>query len=373
MLNKYLGIISSLEKNQNFGSLVKHRPLASLPIFGRYRMIDFILSNMVNSGIDTVGVFTNNSRSLVDHLGTGKPWELDRKIGGLFIFDYCMGDILFNDIKLLKDNIEFIYRSKKKYVLLSSPHMIYNIDFKKMAYSHEKSGKDITVVYKRIKNTDDGFLNCDTLNINDKDGVSIGKNLGASKEINILIDTFIFKTELLLKIIHECIEKGNYISLKNAILKNIKTYTLNLYEFKGTVKCINSLKAYYKSSMDMLDLSFRKELFFKNGQVYTKPKDSQPTKYLMNSNVKNSIVADGCTIKGRVENSIISRGVVIEENVEIKDSIIFQNSHIKKGAKLQYTILDKNTVIEEGKKLIGDINHPLVIERQFINKLYFRR
>ncbi len=371
MLKDYIGIISAGKKEISIGGLTNHRPLASLPIFGRYRVIDMTISNMVNSGIVNVGVFTDpDSRSLSDHLGNGKSWELDRKIGGLFIFNYSSSS-RFNDIKLLQNNIEYLYRSKEKNVLVSSTHMVCNIDLTEAAIQHEKSNSDITVIYKKVKNTDNSFYNCKTLNINHNNRVtSVGKNIGSSNEVNISMEMFIMKKSKLLNIVHDCIERGVFSTLKNAIYQSVKKVFMNAYEFKGTLKCINSVNNYYNASMDIFDLRYRKEIFFGNGKMYTKSKDSPPTRYLNGSKVNNSIISDGCTIRGKVENSIIGRGVIVSEGAHIKDSIVFQKSVINRNCRIENAILDKHTYVRQNKELIGDKEHPLVIERD-INKNYY--
>ena len=366
MLNDYAGIISLYENEDDIKSLTKNRPLGSIPFCGRYRIIDFILSNMVNSGINNVAILTkSNSRSLIDHVGSGKPWDLDRKLGGLFVFNFGFESSNFNDIEMLKNNIEYLYRTKEKNVILSSSYMICNINFEEAVKCHEKSGKDVTIIYKKINDEKKNFINCDVLNIDKNNNIlSVGKNIGTEGILNISMEMYIMKKSVLLSILNKAIKTGYYKNLKEAINKNISNLSSNAYEFNGYLSCINSTNSYYKANMDMLNLDINKELFFNNGLIYTKIMDEAPTKYHKDSHVTNSLIANGCLIEGSVENSIISRRVTVHKNVSIKNSIILQNCEIKENAKLTNIIVDKNVTIEENKELKGDEEIPLVIEKK---------
>lgn len=366
MLTDYMGILNLNENEDNIKSLTRTRPLASIPVAGRYRIIDFILSNMVNAGIRNIGIFTQSkSRSLADHLGSGKPWDLDRKIGGMFLFNFGVGNTYLSDLEMLRNNIEYFYQSKANYVILASSQMICNIDFVEAAKAHEESGKDITVIYKKVDNGTKSFIDCDVLNIDEDNSViSVGQNIGIEDVNNISMEIFIMSKETLLKLIYSCIKKGYCRTIKQCIYRNIENLTINAYEFKGYVECINSINAYYKANMDMLDIKVNKELFYNNGLIYTKVKDEAPTKYSCSSKVSNSMIANGCIIEGSVENSIISRRVIIHKGAKVKNCIIMQNCEIKEDVKLANVIIDKNVVIDREKELRGDKEFPLVIEKK---------
>lgn len=372
MLIDYLGVLSLNEDESSLKSLTLNRPLASIPIYGRYRVIDFILSNMVNAGINTVGIFgQNHSRSLIDHLGTGKPWDLNRKVGGLFIFNYSINNPPTSDVKLFKNNMEFFNRSKAANVIMATSRMISKIDLEKAAKYHEESENDITVVYKSVKGDDETFLNCDVLNMDkNKKVLSVGKIIGLNRNVDISMEIFIMKKSVLIDCIYKSIERSGYDSLKDYIYENTVKLNVGGYEYKGYLSCINSIKSYYKTSMDILDIEKMRELFYKNGYVYTKTNDSPPTRYCNESDVKNSTISNGCLIKGCVRNSIISRAVEIDEGALIEDSIIFGNCIIGKNTVLKNVILDKNVTIEDGKSLIGDRKFPIVIEKgEFVKNL----
>lgn len=368
MLSDYMGVLNLNENEDNIKSLTHSRPLASIPIAGRYRIIDFVMSNMVNAGVRNIGIFNQSkSRSLADHLGSGKPWDLDRKIGGLFLFNFGVTGSYVSDLELFRNNIEYFYQSKETGVILASSYMICNIDYEEAVKAHEESGKDITVIYKKIENGKKSFIDCDVLNIDVNNAVlSVGQNIGVDDTNNISMEMFIMKKDVLLKLIYSCIKKGYSRTLKAAIYGNIEGLTINAYEFNGYLECINSIDSYYRANMDMLDVKVNKELFYNNGLIYTKVKDEAPTKYSLKSKVSNSLIANGCIIEGTVENSIISRRVNIHKGAKVKDCIIMQGCDIKEDAKLVNCIIDKNTIIEREKELKGDKEFPLVIEKKSI-------
>lgn len=365
MLNKYFAILSLNEDEDNIKSLTKCRPLASIPVGGRYRIIDFILSNLVNSDISSVGILTQSkSRSLIDHIGSGKSWDLDRKLKGLFIFNFDIMSSYLSDIEMLENNLEYLYRSQQEYVLLASSNMVCNINFEKAARFFEDNGSDVTIIYKNIKDGCTNFLDCSVLNINaDGSVLSVGRNIGSENSINISMGMCIMKRELLIDIINECVQTGFYTSIRQWIYKHVDTLNINAYEFKGYLQCVNSITSYYKLNMDMLNSNINKDLFFKNGLIYTKVKDEAPSMYYESSSVHNALIANGCLIDGCVENSVLARRVTVGANAVVKNCIIMQNCRIKENAVLQNVIIDKNTVIEAGKELKGDNEHPLVIEK----------
>lgn len=354
------------ENDDQIKGLTRNRPLASIPFSGRYRIIDFALSNLVNSGINNIGIFTDGkTRSLMDHLGSGKPWDLDRKLNGLFIFNLENTNYYMNEIETLKNNIEYFYKSKEKYVILSSSYMVCNIDYKAAAEYHENSNSDITIIYKKVNDGKRNFTNCSTLNIDENNSVlSVGKNIGTDNISNISLEMFIMKKDTFINLVFDCVKTGYFSSIEEAIYKNTNNLSVNAYEFTGYLSCINSINSYYKANMDLLKMNISKELFSQNGNIYTKTNDDAPTKYTEASHVSNSLIANGCIIEGKVENSIIFRRVRIHEGVEINNCIIMQNCEIKAGAKLTNIIIDKNVVIERNKELKGDVELPLVVEKK---------
>lgn len=366
MLRDYIGILDLNEKEDMIKNLTRSRTVASIPIYGRYRVVDFVLSNMVNAGIVNVGIFTKSkSRSLFDHLSGGKPWDLDRKRDGLFTFNFGGGSSSLEDVEMFKDNIEYFLLSKQKNVILSSSYMICNIDYAEAVKYHEQSGNDITVIYKKTDNCIKSFINCDVLNIDENNRIiSVGRNIGVQDRNNICMDMFIMKKEIFIELIYKCVTTGMCRKIKDGIYRSLEKYEVGAYEFKGYVGCINSIKSYYRANMDCLDVKLSKELFFNHGLIYTKVKDEAPAKYTESSQVSNSLIANGCVIEGTVENSIIFRRVHIKKGAVVKNSIIMQNCEIGENAELISIITDKNVSIGRDKILKGDKDLPLVIEKE---------
>ena len=370
MIKDYMAIFDLSENENDIRSLTANRPIASIPFASRYRVIDFMLSNMVNSGIRNVGIFSQaNSRSLVDHVGNGKPWDLNRKNDGLFLFSHGLSDLANHDSKLLKNNLEYIYRSKNDSVILSSSYMVCNLDIGDLVDNHEQSGCDITVAYVHTNDADKDFQNCYTLVIDKKENriTGAGKNIGFTKSADICMELFVLKKELFMDFLVKTAENTNRGSVYNVIFDSIGKYSFNPYKVTGYVACINSVKAYYKASMDMLDSKKRNSLILAgNRPIYTKIKDEHPTLYVDGCSVKNSLVADGCIIKGKVTNSLISRYVTIEDDVELDNCILLQNVTVRSGSRLSNVIIDKNAIIDKDTELKGSPQYPLVVEKRNI-------
>lgn len=361
-----IGIINLDENENRMGELVVNRSLASVPIAARYRIIDFVLSNMTNSGIGCIGIFTKNkSRSLIDHLTNGRPWDLNRKKDGLKVFNFGNDDPVYDDVHNFAENIEFLKISRKEYVLLSPSYMLCNIDYNEVMKYHKNSQKDITIIYKKVNNADEAFGDCGVLNFDEEmNVVSIGENIGKNSKANINMEMYMLKTELFIDIVNECISSGMYRKVKEYIHNNLNKLTIGAYEFSGHLDCINSIKALYDSNVSLLNRKINKEIFNEERPIYTKTKDEAPTHYSSKSNVINSIIANGCRIEGSIENCIIGRRVYIGKNTKLKDCVIMQNTMIGDDAVLDNVIADKGSEIKKGETLIGSAMYPLVIKKK---------
>lgn len=370
MLN-YMGIINLSEREDNIRRLTYHRPLAAIPIAGRYRILDFTLSNLVNAGVQNISIFTQDKyRSLLDHLGTGKAWDLDRKNDGMFIMspkpDYIMGTRR-GDIWNFKNHIDYIHLSKQSNVIVTSSSMICNLDYEDVIKHHNETGADITMIYKRVGSCAEDFQYCNVLTINEEGRITgTVLNLGEENERNISMDMFIMKKALFLDIVNTCVSRGDCDYFKQAVHNNLCELKVCGYKFEGYAACVNSVQSYYRTNMQLLNQDISTELFFKNGLIFTKVKDEPPTKYEKDSRVLNSLVANGCIIDGYVENSILFRSVRVKKGAVIKNSIIMQNCIIEEDVFLKSVILDKDVKITRDKQLKGDENYPVVIEKKVI-------
>lgn len=361
-----LGIINLDENESRMGELIRYRTLASVPMAARYRIIDFVLSNMTNSGIEGIGIFTKNkSRSLIDHLTNGRPWDLHRKKDGLRIFNFGEEDPVHDDVHNFSDNIEFVKFSRKEYVLISPSYMICNIDYDKVMKYHIKEDNDVTVVYKNVSNADRKFIDCEVLNINDDERViSIGENIGREENANINMEMYVMRTDLFIDIVHESIKNGMYRKIKQFINRNLIDLKVGAFKFNGYVACINSVDSYFNSNMDLLNEKINKELFYADKPIYTKSRDGSPTQYTGTSDVSNCIIANGSYIEGTVKNCIVSRKVHIGAGAVLENCVIMQNTIIGTGVNMDKVIVDKGTVIKEEESIRGTKRYPVTIQKR---------
>ncbi len=368
------GIIFTNIHDNNIPELTRLRTIGSVPFACRYRFIDFTLSNMVNSNIYNIDVITHyNYRSLMDHIGSGKDWDLARRSGGLKILPPHMtagsggNEEYQTRLESLKSVSAAIGHISDEYVVLSDCDVICNVDFSDMIEYHRKTGADITLAVKRVSLTRE-TAKYNTIYRSDDDGKITDIELYPTDfkgEADIALNMLVMKTSYLQQIVADSIAH-NYSSMtKDIIARNIGRMDYRVYKYDGYFACITSLEDYFKYSMELIsDKNMRESLFnVKNRPVYTKVRNSTPAYYAPSSSVKNSLVADGCVIEGTVENSIIFRGAKVGKNATVRNSIIMQDSIISDGAFLNYVITDKNTVIRDGRMLAGAEVQPFYVSK----------
>jgi glucose-1-phosphate adenylyltransferase len=371
MNKEFMGIINLNKKGDNLKELTGTRVVASIPIGGRYRIIDFTLSNMVNAGVNNIGVFSDQKyRSLTDHLGNGSHLGLSTKKDGLFVFSpentkkQVSHIMKKGDIYNIFSNIDYIEKSNQDYVIIAPSYMICNIDLKLAMDYHRNSGKKITMIYKNIDNADSDFIGTSVLNINEDNNVSsIGVNVGRKKKASISMDMYMMKKDLLVDMIYDAVSEGGYLNIEDCISEAVNRIEVGVYEHKGYLKCINSTNSYFQANKDFLNSDISEELFYSNRKILTKEKNEQPTLYTSTADVKNSFVATGCFIEGEVKDSIIFRKVHVKKGTVIKNSIIMQGGVIDRDVKLENVIFDKNVYISRYKELKGDEKLPVVVEK----------
>lgn len=372
MSKDLMGIINLSENEEKIQDLTLNRPIAAIPFGGRYRIIDFAVSNMVNSGIQRVAIFTRHKfRSLQDHLGPGKYWSLDRKRDGLFMLhpmvDYTSSVRRYGDIENFKDNLGFIRESKQEYVLISRSYMIANIDFTPALEAHKATGADITMICKHITDGQSAsqYIGLDVLEVDEKMGVKgVGINFGAKNDYCLSMEMYILRKSLLIEIITNAYQSGSTDFLKQAVLAYFSKLKVNAFPYSGPALCINSINNYYKANMDLLNRQMYQQIFTGHGLIYTKIKDEPSTFYAPNSKVVNSIVANGCIIEGTVENSILFRGVHVKKGAIVRNAIVMQDGIVGEDAHLNYVIADKSVVVGDRKVLMGDGGVPFVIKKE---------
>lgn len=370
-MKNVLGLINLHENEEFLKEVTRHRSLAAVPFAGRYRLIDFILSNMVNSGIYNVGILVPNKyRSLMDHLRSGKEWDLARKRDGLFILPpthahYAMG-IYKGDMQHFYNHLDYIKRSAQQYVLIAGSHMVCNMNFCPAFQFHLEQQADITVIYKPEAECAGDFPRATAVRLDGSRIVDMEVNPGKTTCSDISLEMYIMSKERLIEIVENCVSRGEFDFVKDGIIKNIGRLKISGFPHRQYVAKINSIQSYFKHNMNLLNPQVWQELFAKSDPIYTKVKDEAPTNYRQTAQVANSLIANGCIIEGRVENSIIFRGVRVHKGAYIKDSIIMQKSEIGEDAMLDSVICDKDVHITAGRSLKGDRNYLLVIEKGMV-------
>jgi glucose-1-phosphate adenylyltransferase len=305
----------------------------------------------------------------MDHIKSGKPWDLDRKNWGLNVLPPNLEKMTYGTIKgnidMLAGISDFIQRSPQTYVILSLGNSIYNIDFKAVVEQHIETQADITVLYKDMRGTDEKQLSRFTvLELDDDNRVTdIEVQPYYPKTSAAGMDVYVMEKALLESIVDECSARGDRDFVKDALVKKMKGLRIYGYEHKGYTDKIDSLKSYYKNNMNFLDKDIRNELFNRENPIYTKTKDQSPTKYGDEAVVQNSFISDGCVIEGTVVNCILSRGVQVKKGAVVKNSIIMQDSIIEEDVDLSHVVFDKEVYITKGRKLIGQESYPLAISK----------
>jgi glucose-1-phosphate adenylyltransferase len=369
------GIIFSNIHDANLPELTRNRTLASVPYGCRYRLIDFTLSNMVNSGISNISVITHyNYQSLMDHIGAGKDWDLARRSGGIKILPPFITSFANNANNLYNSRLEALksvnYSVSKitdDYVVLSDCDVICNVDLNDMIKNHIENKADITMAVKKVY-LDKTAAKRNVLVDSDENGrITDVKVYPTSFEgySDVELNIMVMSREYLQEVVLDSIAH-NYTSLnKDIILKNITRRVYRVYRYDGYFASISSPEDYYRSNMDLLkDKNVRKQLFGeKNRPVLTKVRNSAPTYYSPDSKVKNSMIADGCQIFGEVENCILFRGVKIGKGTVVKNSILFQDTFTGENVRLNCVIADKNVVIRDNKVLSGDETLPFYLSK----------
>ena len=353
-----LGLIFSNIHNKELFEVTKRRTIASTPIGGRYRLIDFALSNMVNYDIKHIGIVTkHNYQSLMDHIGSGKDWDLARKHGGIVILPpFGVSSEFYNSrLEALKSIISFINSSRADYVVLTDCYEVSNIDYRDIFRRHFETEADITFVYRESEITADDYMPVNVLTLNDDNRItnmSIYQSFTGRAQVS--ADTWVMKKSLLQSLVLDAINR-NYRSFNRDILShNLDVLKIYGYRFDGFFGNISSLDSYYKVNMKLLNDAVRKELFNQKRPIYTKVHDSAPSKYGANVKVYNSLIADGCQINGSVENCIVFRGTKIGKNTIVKNSILMQNTFVDSDIFLDHVITDKNVKIINKREIIGN-------------------
>lgn len=367
-MNLFSSLIFSDSYSGQSNELATNRTLASIPFAGRFRLVDFTLSALVNAGVSNVAVITkSNYASLQDHLGDGKYWDLNHRNSGLRLLSPFFRSETNNEAFMARGKLDalrsvqkYIASIKEEYVVLSNANVVANVDFDSAFDQHISSGADITCIYANLPSDSQSMLKLEL------DGTSVKAMTYAqveNKTVSASLNIYLMKRDLLLDIIREADTYDHYIFEKYALINNVGKLDIRAFEHKDYARIIRNVNDYYQASVDMLDADIRAEVFKSDSPVMTRVKDSVPALYHYNANIENSLIADGCHIDGTVKNSIIFRNVTIETGAVVENSIIMQNSVIGKNSTLNCVILDKDVTVSENKILCGAAEYPYVFKK----------
>ena len=369
-MKNVMGVIFTGEKDSFLRELTLLRAIAAMPVAGRFRVIDFLVSSMVGSGMKNVGVvMQKNYHSLMDHLGSGKEWDLHGKNDGLYILPPFLTREnvgLYNGtLDALHSNMGYLRRSRQEYILLSNSLILFNANFREMFDAHLKSGAEITMMYSKrpdMQRPEYGMY-CDM----DEQGNIVDIEMDPTKPQypNSLLDVMVMRKDLLLEFVDRGAAHGYHELTKDVIQRMIRDAGMKVhgYEYKDVCFRLDSVQSYFNFNMDVLNPDVRHELFKENRPVYTKVRDELPARYMEDAEVSHSMVADGCIVEGTVHNSVLFRGVKIGRGAVVKNCIIMQDSEVEEGVQLENCILDKQATIKRNGRLIGPMTYPIVISK----------
>ncbi len=362
-----LGVIFANTYDNLVPELVAERSMASIPFGGRYRLIDFMLSSMANTGIDNVSIIVRrNYHSLMDHLGAGREWDLTRKRGGLNIvppFAERGVKMYSGRVDALESILSWLEAQKERYVILSDSYIAVNFDFGKLIEAHIASGADVTMVYNRASIPEGARSDNYTVRI-DEDGrvTEILSNDYRLGEQNLSMNIYVIERETLIHLVHDAAVRGLIYFERDILARNLKLLNVQAYEFKGYAARISDMKSYFDENMRLLEPGSM-EALFGGAPIYTKIRDDNPTRYLEGSSVKNSLLADGCVVEGTVENCVLFRGCQVKKGAVVKNCVLMQDTVVEPDCHVEYVVTDKNVHITEGKKLSGTDTFPVFIAK----------
>jgi len=364
-LRKTIGLISTPSVGDMKG-LTKHRSVDTLPFGARYRLIDFAMSNFVNSGLKKVGILASNKyRSLIDHVGTGQEWSLSRKSQELIILQgngtsFRKNHVQHISMEDLHDNDTVFLRNSFDDAIISASNVVCNFKFDEALCEHRRKDADVTLICKKARHTNEASQNCLKVKTNESNEAT-EFSYGQSFDFEcIYLEMLLIKYDVLLRLIEEAAERRVYDLIEMIISKH-SVLNVQVFDFKGYYRRIDSIESYYQASMEILNPNVLSRLFLPDQIIYTKTKDNHPTQYGKNAQTRNSLIASGCEIEGKVDNCIIFRQNQIGKNTVVNHSIIMEGSTIGDNVMLEYVILDKAVTISNDVVLQGTREKPVVL------------
>ena len=369
-MKNVLGMIYTGEKDSFLRELTLQRAIAAMPVAGRYRVIDFLVSSMVNSGMKNVGVIMQkNYHSLMDHLGSGKEWDLHGKNDGLYILPPFLTrenvGVYSGSLDAIHSNFGYLRRSRQEYVLLCNSMIVFNANFNDMFDDYLHNGADVSILYTKnpqMRRPEYGIY----FDV-DEAGLITDVEIDPTKPRyeNTCMEVFLLRKDLLVELVDRGAAHGYHDLTRDIFQRMIRDAGMRVagYEYKDVCYRMDSVQSYFTFNLDMINPAMRHALFSDDKPIYTKVRDEMPARHLDHALVSDSIIADGCIIDGTVEHSVLFRGVKIAKGAKVKNCVIMQDSHIEEGVRLENCILDKQAVIKRDGTLIGPNSYPIVISK----------
>ena len=362
-----MGIIFANE--DNIGTLTEKRTMASLPFGGRYRQVDFALSNLTCAGVRHIGIISRHSyQSLMHHIGSGEEWGLELGEGGLeFLTPFAQStqDVYRGKLDSLNTSMDFLTFGDDEYVVMIDSAIVSNFDLNAVIAAHVASGKDVTVVTKT--GVCNGEKNIDlALKLGENGEIAdIVCDCKASADYVASMDVFVASKPWLIEKVEQAVAHGESHLDRDLILGGWKngSVSVNTYAFEGVALFNDSKEEYYTNTLALLDKAVRSDVFGGTHPVWTKVRDRVPCYYGENVKMQNVLVADGCVLEGEVEDSVLFRQVTVEAGAEVENCIIFNDCVIGEGAEVKYAILDKDVTVTPGAKLCGTKNNPIIVKK----------
>ena len=362
-----MGIIFT--NDATMGELTHKRTIASIPFGGRYRQVDFALSNLACAGVRHIGIIARqNYQSLLNHIGDGEEWGLELEEGGLeFLtpFAQTATGSYRGKLESLNNAMDFLeYGDEDELVVMTDSAVLSNIDLRAVIDAHVASGKDVTVVTKAGACNGEKKIDL-AIKVVDGEIKDMAVNYVAGPEYAASMDIFVLSKKFLIGSVKYLIARDKFHMDRDLVMGGWQhgQTSVNVYAFEGTAMFNESVEEYFANSMALIEKDIRADIFGGAHPVYTKVRDRVPTYYGEGCEVEDSLIADGCMIDGEVEDSILFREVTIAKDAEVENCIIFNDAVIGEGAELKYAILDKNVTVTPGAKLIGTKNSPIIVKR----------
>lgn len=363
-----LGIINFPGSNVQIRGMEEYRPIGAFSFLGRFRLIDFPISSMTNSGIEDIHVhLKNRPRSIISHIGTGRHYNINPKRGGISILygeNKPESEFYNTDIASFKANFRQIDKCTKEYVVIAPSNMIFSIDFDEVLKEHIASGADVTIVYKSVDDAKSRFIDCDTVTLNKQKGIlAIEKNRGNAKNKNISMEIYVLSKKLFMTLVDDALKISSLYWFRDIINEKCDELDIRGFQYKGFLAAITDLTSYYEANMELINHEVANDLFNDEWPVYTRTSDSAPTRYYEEAEIKRSVISNGCDIAGHVENTVVGRGCVIGKDAVVTNAVLLPGCVIGEGVHVDNCVVDKEARIVTVKNVKGVCGSPAYVRK----------